>query len=45
MQYDERAGDQPLVFREQPENEIIVSATRFYQQMNQRRSERDFSDP
>ena len=44
MQYDERAGDQPLLFREQPENEMIASATRFYQQMNQRRSVRDFSD-
>ena len=44
MQYDERAGDQPSVFREQPENEMIASATRFYQQMNLRRSVRDFSD-
>ena len=44
MQYDERAGDQTLVFRAQPESEMIASATRFYQQMNQRRSVRDFSD-
>ena len=31
MQYDERAGDQPLVFREQREIEMIVSETRVYQ--------------
>lgn len=44
MQHDQHDSHQPLVFQEQPEDEMIASATHFYQQMKRRRSVRDFSD-